>query len=251
MDWENHFHKHGFALLPNAFNSEEIGQLSSAINAASGAPSSLTEEVERALVYVRDLPTEQRGPQEAENPSDDVYIIGALPHVDPIFHWLVCDSLLSNLAAKALATDSIHYHFSNATLKPPRVGPQVGWHRDYPNQYICGETSEQVRTLIFLNDTDTDNGGFYIIPGSHLVSDSEAKTQSPAMNDDESIALSCPAGSVLVLHPKLFHRSTFNRSERPRTVLLAQWGAANNPLVTSEVEWGTGQPPQFLGKMKT
>ncbi len=247
MKWLEEFQENGLSVFPERIDKETLDQLLCASEEARRNPTSLPKEVMQGVVYLKDLSDEQRGNGSHEAAEDCPYIIGDLLKVHSAFHSLICNSHLADISAQALAVDNALFHFSNITLKPPRLGPLVGWHRDYPNKYICGTTSAQVRTLVFLHDTDQENGGLSFIPKSHKIDDADIDPQGRYEVDErQAVPLNCTSGSIAILHAKTLHSSFLNRSARPRTVVLVQWGAASNPLATKNSEWGTGKRAQDI-----
>ena len=70
-----------------------------------------------------------------------------------------------------------------------------------------------------LHDTDEGNGATRYLPGSHRFA---TKADVPADPKADMVAFEAPAGSVILMHGRLWHTSGENRSaDRERSLLFA------------------------------
>ena len=131
------------------------------------------------------------------------------------------------LAAQLLETDGdeVVYHFSSINRKPAMIGPGVGWHRDYANEYVSTAGPFFVRLMVPLDLMCEENAGIGVVPGSHTISDQDASSgRSVEQEPEHAIYPNLIPGDVLAIHSKLVHGGGPNRSGRDRQVLVVQFG---------------------------
>jgi len=163
-----------------------------------------------------------------EEMGREPFLLTALPEISPVFERILLQENLWALAAGLLETDDVVYHFSNLTRKPARIGPNLTWHRDYPNKYICPAASRHFfRLLIPLEEMDSENGCTLVVPQTHLVSDEQAVLDDmrPAFDPAAAGPLTGRAGDAFAIHPKVVHGGTENRSARDRNLIVVQFAA--------------------------
>jgi ectoine hydroxylase-related dioxygenase (phytanoyl-CoA dioxygenase family) len=138
-------------------------------------------------------------------------------------------------------------------LKPPAEDARFEWHQDYP--FFPHTNFDLVAVMVFLDDTDEDNGCLKVIPGSHKLgplehdfsADGQAygtEVKDKAVFEDESrwAQLVVPAGSIALHHSCTLHSSGANRSDRPRSSLIFEYRATDARQIagaTDPVGWGT------------
>lgn len=157
--------------------------------------------------------------------SEQPFLLTHLPLLSPALKALVEFPALWASAREVLGEENIVCHFSNVTRKPAQVGPNISWHRDYPNGYICPkESSDFFRFLVPLEKMDEENGCTLAIPGSHLLLDEEALLEPKHHDLSTAIPLIADAGTAVAIHPKLLHGGKENRSKRNRNLVVIQFG---------------------------
>lgn len=176
---------------------------------------------------------------------DVPFILSELPRFSPAFAQLICNDVLWELAREILQTDSVVYHFSNVTRKPAYVGPNLSWHRDYPNEFICPKVAAKFfRMLIPLEAMVAENGCTAVIPGTHLVPDEEARNRKRDKNVDFSIDaavdLNAEPGDVIALHSKVVHGGKENRSPLDRNLIVIQFGIETDDYLSRNTELFSG-----------
>lgn len=157
------------------------------------------------------------------------FIIGSLPALSADFLELILEEALWAAAKDILEADEVVYQFSNITRKPAFVGPNLSWHRDYPNQYMCPEKADDFfRALIPLEGMDRRNGCTEVLPGTHLVSDAFARyacrDKMAAFDVANAIPLEADPGDMIAIHPKVVHGGRENRSAMDRNLVVIQFG---------------------------
>lgn len=218
----------GFAVLPDMLPAQHIQRLLGMIETIQSSLPTMSAKQLAQLVLERDLPAAKRGGLAAEHTGDAIFIIGEPPAFDYRFAELLLFPPLIEMLRQLLRQQDIRYHLSNVTMKRRQVGSGIAWHRDFPNRYICPADSSFLRLMICLDGMSAENGATEFIPGSHLLSDSEAAsanaTQDAKSTETRKVSVSCPPGSIVFIHPKVVHGGPPNASGRHRRNLVAQWG---------------------------
>jgi hypothetical protein len=131
-----------------------------------------------------------------------------------------------------------HYHFltGHFMIKSPSPDSEFQLHQDWS---ITDEQAYDVVHLwIPLQDTNPDNGGMFVVEGSHLFFNNlrSGSLDIPRLQTDQYIKkmitpLSVKRGQMLVYHPALFHGSFPNNSAANREVVLINLLQKNAPLL--------------------
>jgi phytanoyl-CoA hydroxylase len=171
-------------------------------------------------------------------------------HVRRIFNPIKHHKAFSDLmrhprildAVEALIGPNIQLHHSKLNLKPPSSREaRFEWHQDYP--FFPHSNYDLVAVLIHLDEATKENGCLRIIPGSHkngpqihvFAKDGAFSSQleDQSVLGDEAAWHYCeaPAGGVEIHHCNMLHSSTANRGDKPRSVLIFQFRAADNVLL--------------------
>ncbi|MFY0538709.1 phytanoyl-CoA dioxygenase family protein [Nannocystis pusilla] len=125
-------------------------------------------------------------------------------------------------------------------FKQPRIGGEVRWHQDAT--YLISEPACVTGLWVALEDAHRDNGCLWVQPGGHRTPlreryevDWSTRTgtlhtvdATPWPTDAQAVALEVPAGTVVVFHDHLPHRSSHNHSATSRhafTMHAAEKGA--------------------------
>jgi ectoine hydroxylase-related dioxygenase (phytanoyl-CoA dioxygenase family) len=138
----------------------------------------------------------------------------------------------------ALRTRDIVVHFMNVTAKAPYIGSGVGWHRDADNRYMRSRDGHFVRIMICLDAMGPANGGTRFQIGSHRL--------ARPKDGLATVAPACPAGTILVVHPKVRHGGPPNHSPYPRRLAVIQYGRRDDPIIAEERESLTGMSPDAI-----
>jgi ectoine hydroxylase-related dioxygenase (phytanoyl-CoA dioxygenase family) len=129
----------------------------------------------------------------------------------------------------------VRLHGSKINLKAPHYGSPVEWHQDWA---FYPQTNDDLLAVgVMLDDCTPDNGPLLVVPTTHTgpVWDHHAKGFFCGAVDPDAIAdeiaravpLLGPAGSMSFHHVRLLHGSAQNVSDRPRALLLYEYGAAD------------------------
>ncbi|HEX4260886.1 MAG TPA: phytanoyl-CoA dioxygenase family protein [Acetobacteraceae bacterium] len=151
----------------------------------------------------------------------------------PYFMDLARSPNLIQILQQLLGTENVRLHGSKINMKSPRGGSPVEWHQDWA---FYPHTNDDILAVgVMLEDCTVENGAMLMVPGSHRgpVHDHHADgCFSGAMNPAEvDLASAVPcvgrAGSVSFHHVRTVHGSAENLSDKPRTLLLYEFAAAD------------------------
>lgn len=134
--------------------------------------------------------------------------------------------------AELLGT-AIRFHHGKVNSKLPGSATEVKWHQDFPFQPMTND--DIITCLLFLDDVTPENGPLEVLPGTHegpLHSHWHDGKFTGAVDDgviedrrDSIVECTGKAGSVCLMHARLLHGSTANRSDRPRTLYITTYYA--------------------------
>jgi hypothetical protein len=190
--------------------------------------------------YARSRPDRNPG-VDADTFEREPYILGNLAGLDVDFRRFLSRESLWNVAAHLLEIDAteVVYHCSSVNRKPAKVGPGVGWHRDFTNEYISTIGPFFIRLMIALDPMNEDNAGIGFVPGSHSISDDEVVQRGNLQESNEGAFYpNLAPGDMLAIHSKLIHGGGPNRSHCDRQLMVIQFGKQGATLrhFTAETE---------------
>jgi len=152
-----------------------------------------------------------------------------------LFRELAEHPKLVAILKKLLGTEGVRLHGSKINMKAPRYGSPVEWHQDWA--FYPHSNDDLLAVGVMLDDTTAENGAMLVLPGTHRgpVYDHHAEgafcgAMDPAKCDLEfgsAVPAEGPAGSISLHHVRLVHGSAQNTSDRPRTLLLYEYAAAD------------------------
>ncbi len=172
-------------------------------------------------------------------------------HLAPIVRDFYFEGPLVDVATQVIGPN-IKGATSQLTFKMRGNTKPFAWHQD--NGYGELEPYNAISCLTALDDTDTQNGCLWLIPGSHREAQAahERKQQAADPNYrgelqtpvDESRAIPIPmkAGECLFFHCWTLHKSEGNFSGRDRRILFLRYADAD------AVEVYNGRKPR-LGRL--
>ncbi len=156
---------------------------------------------------------------------------------------VLTSSPLTEMAVDLIGPD-LRLHHSKINSKLPGTATAVKWHQDFT--FDPHSNDDLITCLIFLDDITQENGPLRVVPGSHrgpLYSLWHGGRFTGAIADEivsdldrHAVAQTGPAGSACIMHSRLAHASSANRSERARTLFIAAIAAADAvPLAANAV----------------
>ena len=152
---------------------------------------------------------------------------------DSVFRAHAEHSAILDVVESLIGPD-IKLFASQCFMKPPG-GVEKPWHQD--SAYFCIQPMSLVTCWTALDDVTSENGGMWVIPGSHKgglvehegwrVGDREDK-QVRLRDEGAQQAVEMPAGSCSFHHSLLLHRSGPNRTQEPRRGLAVHYMSASS-----------------------
>ncbi len=160
--------------------------------------------------------------------------VNAPVEVSEAYYEAMASSRMTECVADLIGPN-VKFHHSKINSKLPGGHTAVKWHQDFP---FTPHTNDDVITaLLMVDEVTEENGPLEVLPGSHrgdiygLWYDG---VFTGAIDDD--VATDCqakselcagPAGAVCLMHTRLLHGSTPNRSNRPRNLFICVYSAAD------------------------
>jgi hypothetical protein len=169
----------GFAISEPIVDDGYLVRIGEAVDALHRRALAGEPELASICVFEKELPAKKRGGVEVAPSQNAVFILGDPSRFDPLFLSVFAQDALIAMVKDLLQAREVVIHFANITTKSPSIGSGISWHRDFPNQYICPETPQTVRTMICIDGMGDDNGATQFVPGTHLDAEVEGKTISP------------------------------------------------------------------------
>ncbi len=233
------FRRDGFGTVRAAVSPAAVAGLVAAVERIQAGVADLSSDLRDRLTLERDLPADRRGGMAACAVGDAIFILGDPAAFDEAFLRLLDAPGIVGPVREALGTTAIAAHFMNVTIKHPRWGRALGWHRDYPNGYACPAASRFVRVMLCLDGMDESSGATTFVPGSHCIDDAAARERAGAAASPppgDVVAVRCAPGDLVLIHPKVLHGGGMNTSVRLRRNVVLQAGDAGAPLLDTPKE---------------
>ena len=150
--------------------------------------------------------------------------------IEPAFHDILWNPRFL-MPASQLLGGAVRFWHDQLFCKPARHGGVVAWHQDY-SYWTRTEPMAHLTCWIALDDSTTENGCLYYVPGSHrwnllpvtgLTGDMDEIHR--VLNEEQRAAfrpvpVEIKRGECSFHHPLLVHGSYENRSNRHRRATL-------------------------------
>lgn len=160
--------------------------------------------------------------------------VQAPSEVSAAYFEALTSSRIVDAVAELIGPDVRHHH-NKINAKQPGSATDVKWHQDFP--FTPHTNSDLVTALLFVDEVTADNGPLEVLAGSHrgplhsiwhdgvFTGAVDPAIEAEAKRD--ATVLVGPAGSACLMHTRLMHGSTPNRSDQPRTLFIAVYAAAD------------------------
>ncbi len=112
--------------------------------------------------------------------------------------------------ARVLLGDFIHYSFNGSYASKKFAHPASRFHTDVP--VWTNNVTLSINNFYLIDDTTSENGATWVIPGSHLLE----LPPTDSYIDRHKIQVTGKAGSVIMLHSKLYHATGTNYTNNHR-----------------------------------
>lgn len=117
-----------------------------------------------------------------------------------------------------LLGSDVRFWWDQGINKSPGAGSFIAWHQD--NGYAQGVTPEYLTCWLALDDSSPENGGLYVIPGSHKSGprdhewrDVHAVVPAEFVEEEKAKPLNAEAGDMLLFSSYLIHQTVGNTSK--------------------------------------
>lgn len=225
------FDKNGFVILPGFVDLVRVSQLRRIAESelAAGRP---PVEYESDLHY-------PGAPASRSAPGGGTIrrLLDAWSRAGEIREWAT-DTALASCLNRLLGPELVmpRAHHNCIMTKQPRYSSATGWHQDI--RYWSFEKPELISAWLALDAETPENGGLWLIPGSHRMAFSEARFdekkffRSELTENDEVIrtrvAVRLNPGDVLLFHCMTLHAAQHNSTDKTKYSLVFSYRAADN-----------------------
>jgi phytanoyl-CoA hydroxylase len=157
---------------------------------------------------------------------------------DPLFREWAASPLLADRLRQLIGPQVmlVQAHHNCVMTKHPRFGSLTGWHQDI--RYWSFERPELVSAWLALGSEREENGGLWVIPGSHVLSlDRSRFDDALFLREDlesnrplleQRVPVHLDTGDVLFFHCRLLHAAGQNRTQRLKVSVVFTYRAADN-----------------------
>ncbi|MBZ0216489.1 MAG: phytanoyl-CoA dioxygenase family protein [Fimbriimonadaceae bacterium] len=234
--WEN-----GYLLVEDAVSKENLTAL------ADDFAAWVEESRDHAAPYGEAIDGRARFDLEPGHNRDKPALrrVNAPVEVSEAYFKAMSDSKMTDCIADLIGPN-VKFHHSKINSKLPGGNTEVKWHQDFP---FTPHTNDDVITALLLVDEVTEeNGPLEVVPGSHKsaiyglwhdgIFTGAVDDEVAATAQKKAVVCTGPAGSVCLMHTRLLHGSTANRSSRPRNLFISVYTAEDaipcspNPMPT-------------------
>lgn len=225
------FEKDGFVILPGFVDPLRVSRLRGIAEneLAAGRP---PVEYESDLHYPG-APTSRSAP----GGGTIRRLLDAWSRAGEIREWAT-DTALASCLRRLLGPDLVlpRAHHNCIMTKQPRHSSATGWHQDI--RYWSFEKPELISVWLALDAETPENGGLWLIPGSHRMKLSEERFddrkffRTDLTENDEVIRTRIAArlhpGDVLLFHCLTLHSANSNGTDSTKHSLVFSYRAADN-----------------------
>lgn len=150
-----------------------------------------------------------------------------------IFQHLIINEQLHFWIDQIMGETCILHLQNGIVLHPSIYHNQAKYHKDFPKDFISSKILS-LNTFIALDDFTAENGGTYIIPGSHLF----VEMPSAEYIEQNKLQIVCPRGSVIFFDSTLWHAGGNNKTKDARRAVNMQW---TKPFIKQQLDY-----PEFM-----
>lgn len=126
------------------------------------------------------------------------------------------------------------------------VNTQGRWHRDLPYQHFTSNEPIAISVLYALHDFTEENGGTWVLPGSHLF----PEAASDAFRKEKAIQVKMKAGSCIIFNSMMYHAGGKNLTTKERVGINTVYTL---PFIKQQVDifkvvssyWGSDEAEKY------
>lgn len=204
----NDFNRDGYVVIHDALSQDQVAKLKQRV----GILADQEQQAGRSHFYSQ---------------SGKLQRVWNLLSKGSIFSEVLDQELIITAMNKLFDRDTIHdkYYLSSFQANILLAGAEAQkWHLDTPIPEPHPSWIIKSNTIWLLDDFTEINGATEVIPGSHLIPH-RPRTDHPLFLSGQKKVIA-KAGSVIITHGALWHRSGHNQSDLSRTVLLGSFAAS-------------------------
>lgn len=158
--------------------------------------------------------------------------LGNLVNKGDCFRRLMMMPELLALADHALKSE---FKLSSLNFREPLPGQNQRIHIDWmPRNETDGASQLGILMMVFLDDSNLDNGPLKVLPGTHLKTGWPDEYLDPFKAQANEILVTAPAGSVVAMNVNLFHGGTINVTGKRRRTLMVNYRRRNLPQLLNQ-----------------
>ncbi len=157
------------------------------------------------------------------------------PHLQhPAFDAVIRDPEIVDIAADLLG-GTVRFDHAKLNFKPAAGGASVEWHQDWA--FKPHTNDDQLVVSVMIEDCGPEDGPLMVIPGSHRGPVYDHHHQgyfvgAVAYSDiaallRRAVALTGPAGSIVIHHIRMLHGSLDSSGPSRRPLLLSMYAAVD------------------------
>ncbi len=175
--------------------------------------------------------------------------VNAPSEVSPAFDAVMRSSKMVDAVADLIGPN-VKFHHDKINSKLPGAKTEVKFHQDFP--FTPHSNDDIITALLMVDEVTLENGPLEVVPGSHKGPLHEiwhggiftGAVDDQVVVDASEKIVSCtgPAGAVCLMHTRLLHGSTANKSDRPRTLYICVYTAEDAVMLSPNPV-----PNQFQG----
>ena len=212
------WNENGYFLLEDAFNKEEIEQVTAEIDPFEAA----AEEYLRAKMGGRHLIAR----------AGEITFTNDLALQSPQIREFIRGPVFRDLCNDLIGPD-VRLYWDMAVYKKPATDKPFPWHQD--NGYTFVEPQQYLTCWVALTDATVENGCPWVMPGGHRQGTLSHQATNIGLvclegEPDGAVAVPVRAGSIVVLSSLVPHTTGPNRTTQARKTLITEFvpdGAAS------------------------
>lgn len=230
QEQKDQFWRDGALTVNNAITSDQLNKLRSEFSRW------VEQSREHNSAYGETIDGRPRFDVESEHCPEKPALrrVNAPTDISEVFNDVMVNSRMTDMVAELIGPNVKHHH-NKINSKLPGATTKVKWHQDFP--FTPHSNTDLVTALLMLDDVTEKNGPLNVVSGSHkgpLHSLWHDGLFTGAVNDElaqsmEASATTCigSAGSVCLMHSCVAHGSAPNLSNKPRTLFITVYTAAD------------------------
>ena len=158
---------------------------------------------------------------------------------DPVFLDLIVHPLAARFVTNGIGDPFLISNFS-ANITGPDSGGMVLHADQYYVPLPWGDRPFAINVAWLLDDFTDENGGTRVVPGSH-------RAPPDLTTEPDTVAVEGPAGSIMVMDGRLWHRTGANRTADVHRAAL--FGYYVQPWIRPQINWNAALAPEVAASL--